>query len=828
MNPRRVACAHCGLPTTSETEPAFCCSGCETVYHAIHHAGLSQYYDLGNGERTPPSSKTDAAFDSSAFQDSIRILPDGTCETALFIDGVHCAACVWLVERMPTALDGVVESRLNLSRGRLEIRWSPDQVSMPTVAQWLSQFGYSAHPMHRADDARGSAERKSLFKIGAAWALAANVMLLAISLYAGLDTGVEADLAMAARWASMLLTAISVFWAGGEFYRRAWASLRPFRGLHHLSIDVPITLGIWAGFTHSVWVTLFSTGEIWFDSIAVLIAALLTARWLQRRGTRMATESAQRLLSLLPSTARRLAEGSVEEVPVASLCVNDLLEIRAGDVIPADAIVVEGRSALHRAIITGESRAEDVEVGAPVSAGETNVSAPIIVRVTAAGQDSRLGKILSWVESATIRRAPVVQKADQLSGWFVLGVLVAAALTFLAWYPTHPELALSHTIALLVISCPCALGMATPLALTVAMGKAARKGIFIKYDDVLERLEAVDVVVFDKTGTLTHGKLEVASIVGENTALRLAAALEIQSTHPVARAICDWVRVHPAGTQLDTDAGIPANRPQVERATDVTEIAGNGMRGMVEGHLVQVGRPAWLGVDDSELVAFVANGQSPVVVAVDGKVVALIGVGDVIRTESLSVLDALRAAGRRPVILSGDHSKIAAAVGGALGFAPEDVLGDQSPEAKLAYIQGLQASGATVAMIGDGVNDAASLSIADVGIAVEGGTDLNLVAADVFLTRAGLEPLNGLFDVSRVAMKTVHRNLGISLVYNAVTMTMAAFGLVTPLFAAILMPLSSLVVVFSSLVQTTSPRESSKAPDTTALGRPTALFQAKE
>jgi Cu2+-exporting ATPase len=458
--------------------------------------------------------------------------------------------------------------------------------------------------------------------------------------------------------------------------------------------------------------------------------------------------------------------------------------------------------------------------------------------VTAAGKDSRLGKILSWVESATIRRAPVVQKADRLSGWFVLGVLVAAALTFVAWYPTHPELALSHTIALLVISCPCALGMATPLALTVAMGKAARKGIFIKYDDVLERLESVDVVVFDKTGTLTHGKLEVASIVGDSAALRLAAAVEMQSTHPVARAICDWAYGHPARMGLDTNADIPPTHrredsadirpPQSERATDVTEIPGTGMRGTVEGHLVEVGRPAWLGVDDSELVAFVANGQSPVAVSVDGKVVALLGVGDVIRTESLSVLNTLRAAGRRPVILSGDHSQIAAAVGDALGFAPEDVLGDQSPEAKLAYIQGLQASGATVAMIGDGVNDAASLSIADVGIAVEGGTDLNLVAADVFLTRSGLEPLNGLFDVSRIAMKTVHRNLGISLVYNAVTMTMAAFGLVTPLFAAILMPLSSLVVVFSSLVQKTSPQESSKAPAKAAPGRPTALFQDKE
>ncbi|MEZ4461722.1 MAG: heavy metal translocating P-type ATPase [bacterium] len=792
---KTVPCAHCGQKTTSDADPAFCCSGCETVYHTIHSAGFAQYYELGRGERAPSAVKTDAAFDSDTFKDSIRTLPDGTCEAALFVDGVHCAACVWLVERMPTAVEGVVESRLNMSRGRLELRWQPDKVSVPDMAVWLTQFGYSAHPLHRADAARGTAERQSLFRIGVAWTVAMNVMLMAVALYSGLDTSLETGLATAARWASMGLAAISVFWAGSEFYRRAWASMRPFRGLQHLSIDVPITIGIWAGFLHSVWATVSGNGEVWFDSISVLIAALLSARWLQRRGTRMATESAQRLLALLPSTARRVDGDEVIEVPVASLAAGHVVEVRAGDVVPADGIVVQGHSALHRAVITGESRPEDVTEGSLVSAGETNVSAPILLRVTAAGPESRLGKILSWVESATVRRAPVVQKADWLSGWFVLAVLLASLITFIAWSFIDTGLALEHTIALLVISCPCALGMATPLALTVAMGRAARKGIFIKYDDVLERMEQVDVVVFDKTGTLTHGVLEVAAVVGAREAVLMAAAVEAQSTHPVARALVSYAQSSGQGA---------------ERAQDVTEVAGSGMSGIVKGRFVEVGRPAWLGVDEAELAPFVANGQSPVAIRIDGEVVALLGVGDVIRDESASVLNVLRARGARPVILSGDHPEVAASVGATLGFAAADVMGGQSPEQKLAYIEHLREQGHVVAMIGDGVNDAASLSAADVGIAIQGGTDLNLVAADVFLTRSGLEPLQHLFGVSDAALQTVRRNLGISLIYNVITITLAALGFVTPLLAAVLMPISSLVVVFSSLVQRSATRPEAK------------------
>lgn len=793
-------CVHCGQITTSPGELAFCCSGCEAVYHAIHGAGLAQYYDLGGGQRYEASGKTDAAFDSETFKDSIRTLPDGSCETALFVDGVHCAACVWLVERMPAVVDGVVESRLNLSRGRLELRWRPETIDVPEVAKWLTQFGYTAHPMHRAEAARGTAERQSLFRIGVAWSVAMNVMLIAVALYSGLDTSLETDLALAARWASMLLTAISVLWCGAEFYRRAWASMRPFRGIQHLSIDVPITIGIWAGFLHSVWATVTGSGEVWFDSISVLIAALLSARWLQRRGTRMATESAQRLLALLPSTARRVDGDNIVEVPVASLAAADIVEIRAGDVVPADGVVVQGRSAMHRAIITGESRPEDVQEGSVLSAGETNVSAPILLRVTAAGADSRLGKILSWVESATIRRAPVVQKADSLSGWFVLAVLLAALATFVAWSFVDVGLALEHTIALLVISCPCALGMATPLALTVAMGRAARKGIFIKYDDVLERMEQVDVVVFDKTGTLTHGVLEVAAVVGDRDALRLAAAVEAQSTHPIARAIARSASAGSAGAARATSV------VHVGRATDVTEVSGCGMTGHVNGHFVEVGRPGWLGVEDEQIAPFLANGQSPVAIRIDGHVAALLGVGDVIRDESAAVLAHLRSRGCRPVILSGDHPDVAASVGKSLGFAPDDVLGGQPPEAKLAFIEDLRQQGKIVAMIGDGVNDAASLSAADVGIAIQGGTDLNLIAADVFLTRAGLTPLDDLFTLSDTALKTIRRNLGISLVYNAITISLAAAGFVTPLLAAVLMPISSLVVVFSSLMQRTQPR----------------------
>lgn len=796
---KTVPCAHCGEPSRPrDDEVSFCCTGCEAVYHAIRTSGLDHFYTLRGSSDGRPAvvDASVSSLDHPEFLERITHNEDGTCEGEVYLDGVHCAGCVWLVERMPRALDGVVEARLNLSRARLRLRWDPEATGLDAIAQWLTRFGYVPHPVDEERSGRHSfAERRMLIRVGIGWALAANIMLLAISLYAGLGEGVDENLAVAAKWASMIMCALSIGYGGREFLSRAWASIANWSGFGRLSVDVPISLGILVGFAHSSWATITGQGEIWFDSIAVLIAALLTARWLQMRGRRHASDAAERLLKVLPSRALRCTEDGVEEIEASALKPGDLIEVPMGDVIPADGIVVEGTSSLHRAILTGESRPEKVGIEDRVHAGETNLSNRLLIRVLAAGEKSRIGQLHAWIEDASNNRAPVVQLADRLSGAFVVFVLVSALATFVTWTViADVTMATRFTVALLVISCPCALGMATPLALTVGMGRAARQGIFIKHDDVVEVLRDVEVVVFDKTGTLTQGRMSLVDVSEvDPEVLRGVAALEAKSRHPIARAFDPW---------FEESAVEPGS---------FSEHAGKGVEGVVEGRRVRVGRPDWLGADGDAVSRVTAHGHTPLAIEVAGRIVGVVGVGDALRPEAMEVVEQLRQRGVRPVLLSGDHVDVVDATARLLGIASEDAHGAQTPEMKLAFVTELKRESKTVAMVGDGVNDSAALQASDVGVAVHGGSDLNLVAADIFMTRPGILSILQLFTGADGIMRVVRRNLMGSATYNVVGISLAALGFVSPLFAAVAMPISSLAVVFSSLVQ--APFEDTSAQD---------------
>lgn len=772
-------CAHCGQPCESSgNELSFCCTGCETVYHAIHDAGLERYYDLRGGDELPPLAGEYSQLENPQIMEQVRRNDDGTCEIDLYLDGVHCAGCVWIVEKMPQAMDGVIDARLNLSRARLTVRWFPEQVELKQMGTWLSRFGYSAHPLDGLRQHGNANENKMLLRLGVTWALAANVMLLAITLYSGLETGLEAGLREGARWLSLVLSAAAVFYGGQEFMRRAWASIVPWSGLHRLSVDVPITLGVLAGWFYSFYATLVGGGEVWFDSITVLIAALLTARYLQVRGRRHAGDAAERLLHLLPNTAHRVDADAILDVSTRDLKAGDILEVRLGEIVPVDGEVVDGMSLINRAAITGESRPEKITIGDLVSAGETVVSAVIRVRAAAVGEQTRVGRLMAWVESASHNRAPVVQMADRLSGWFVVAVLVASALTFGLWSLVSVEVAVAHTVALLVISCPCALGMATPLALTVGMGRAARRGIFIKHDDVLESLDKVEVMIFDKTGTLTQNATRIVAVEGDSDALEMAAALEAKSTHPIAAAF--------------------VMRPKDAVVEEVHEVSGSGIEGRVNGKWVRVGRPDWLGSSEDHTALMVRQCLTPVAIEVDGQVMAVVGIGDPLRPESESVIAGLHHRGIKTILLSGDHPEIVEQVAKSLGIS--EAYGAQTPESKLQFVTEARSRG-VVAMVGDGINDASALQAADIGIAVHGGSDLNLIAADIFLTRPGLHAVMELVEGAENVMQVVRRNLAGSSIYNVVGMALAGFGLVNPLVAAVAMPVSSLSVVVSSLLQ---------------------------
>lgn len=796
-------CAHCGLPVG--TKPAWsgageacCCTGCAVVRDALAAAGFDGTYDRLReiapsarpaGRPQAPEALALAELDRPGFVEATRPLDGGLREVDLYVDGVHCAACVWLVERLPYEVEGVREARLDLARARLTVAFDP-AAKLSEAARWLARFGYAVRPSRPEAGTASDAERALLVRAGVAWALAGNVMLVAFALYSGLESG---GLATAARWFSLALAVPAVAYGAAPFFQRAWASVRlaaRARDLRRLHLDTPISLGIAVGFGQSAWATVTGRGDVWFDSIAVLIAALLTARWLQLRSRRLAAEASDRLLALVPRVARRVGDGGrAEVVEVDALRLGDLVEVPAGEVLPVDGVVETGASRIDRAALTGEARPEPVAEGGLVEAGTTNLSAPLRVRVRAVGEATRVGRLLAWVEKGEVRRAPVVLWADRVGGHFVLGVLALAALTAALWAWLDPAQLPAHLTALLVITCPCALGMATPLALAVAQGRAARAGLFVKSDEAVQRLTEVDTVVLDKTGTLTEGRMELAAWAGDEAALDLAATLDALATHPVADAL---VRARGVGPG---------------RVADVEAVAGQGVRGCVDGVPVAVGRPAWIAASAGPLPAdwqralagWAAAGHTPVAVAVEGRPAAAFAVGDRLRPDAAGLVRRLQAEGVEVRLLSGDHPATVAAVAHALGV--EAARGGVSPEAKREAVAALQAGGRVVLMVGDGVNDAAALRQADVGAAVGGGTTAALVAADLFLTRRGLAPLRDALDGADAAMRTVRRLLALSLGYNVVGAAAAVAGLVTPLVAAAAMPISSLAVVGLALLQ---------------------------
>ena len=809
-----ATCAHCGLPAGPAPSgagdgapvaeaPAFCCVGCSIVYEALRGAGLADGYYRARrlGEARPAksvrASPEAAALDTPGFLErETTAVTGGGRRVTLALDGVHCAACVWLVERLPFEMDGVQAARLDLARGRLSLTFDPLRVRLSDVAAWLARFGYEARALRRDGTARNdAAERRLLVRVGVAWALAGNAMLLAFALYSGLDladasTEGTGALAAGARWTSALLATASMAVAGPEFFRRAWASLRQAaraRSVARLHMDLPIALGIAGGYAYSLWATLAGRGDVWFDSLMVLMAALLTARYLQLRARRLAGDASERLLALVPPLARRLnAAGSVETVEAATLVAGEHVEVLPGEVVPVDGVVESGRSALDRAILTGESRPEVAGAGTAVEAGTTNLTARLVVRVAAAGENTRVGRLLAYVREGDAARAPAALMADRIAGAFVAFVIVVAALALGFGGAGSVE----RAVAVLVIACPCALGMATPLAFAVAAGRAARAGIFVKREDVFELLPRATAVVLDKTGTLTEGRMVLAAWAGESDAVALAAALERGHAHPIARALAD---ARPDARALPDAAGVEAE-------------AGNGLSGWVGARHVRAGRPGWHARpdDDADLTAalerYAADGLTPVAVRLDGRLAAALGVGDRLRAEASALVARLVAEGRAVYLLSGDHPDVVARVAAALGLPPERARGGVSPEAKREAVAALAARG-TVVMVGDGVNDAAALGAAHVGVAVGGGTMASQMAAGVFAVRPGLAPIVALFDGSRRVVRTVRAGLALSLLYNVAGAIAALFGYVTPLVAAVAMPLSSLAVITLALTQ---------------------------
>ncbi|HET9991872.1 MAG TPA: cation-translocating P-type ATPase, partial [Kofleriaceae bacterium] len=495
--------------------------------------------------------------------------------------------------------------------------------------------------------------------------------------------------------------------------------------------------------------------------------------------------AAEMLLALTPSRARRIAaDGTIAEVSIEAIEVNDRLAVRAGETIPIDGVIYAGTSAIDAGLLTGESRPVDVGPGDRVHAGTVNVAGPLELVATAVGEDTRVGALVTKITALATRRAPIERLVDRIAGRFVTIVTLAAAIVFALWSLASPALGAEHAMALLIVTCPCALALATPLAVTVALGRAARCGILVKGADALERLATPGTLYIDKTGTLTEGRLAIATWLGDLDARPLAAAIEAGSAHPIARAFA-----------VD-DA--PA-------ATEVREELGHGIAGIVDGHRVLVGAPGWIRtrcVRHQEVDGWIADvarrGETPIAIAVDNRIVAVAGLADPVRGDARSALASLAQLGWQVEVLSGDDPRVVAIVGQELGLAAARCSGAMSPENKLARIESARTRG-PVAMVGDGVNDAAAIAAATCGIAVSGAAEVAIEAADVYLRSPSIEAIAATARGAVATLATIRRSLKISLAYNLTAGTLAAVGLIHPLLAAVLMPASSLTVLASSL-----------------------------
>jgi Cu2+-exporting ATPase len=796
-------CFHCGLPVPPDTHyqveidgtsRPMCCAGCEAVAHAIVDSGLGDFYryrteNAPTGQIVPDFLRQAQAYDHPEVQKSfVHVEPGNIREASLILEGITCAACIWLNERHLATIPGILEVNVNYATHRARIRWDGSRLKLSQILQAVHDIGYVAHPYDPSHQERlqENERKQQLKRIGIAGVLGMQVMILAVALYTGDWYGMEAGFRRFFYWISLGLTTPVLLFAARPFFTAAWRDLRHWQA----GMDVPVSLGISIAFAGSLWSTWQGHGHVYYDSVVMFVFFLLGARYFELVARMRSAEATRSLVHATPAMATRLTDGDEEQVPVGELKAGDLVLVRPGETVPADGRVREGRASVDEAILTGESRPLPKAAGDAIVGGSIVMDSPVTIATTRVGEDTVLAGIVRLLERAQAEKPRVARLADRAASVFVLAVLTIAAATATWWAWHDPGRVLAITVSVLVVTCPCALSLATPAALTAGTGALARLGLLATRGHALEAMARSTVVVFDKTGTLTEGRLRLLETrtpgdVSAERARAIAAALEARSEHPIAAAL---------------------RNPAVRSADDIVSTPGGGIRGRVEDEpwylgsrdfvASATGHPIAPTEDENRTLVWLANRNG---------LQAIFVLGDRTRPGAAELVHALQDGGRRVFLLSGDHEQATRSLAHDLGI--DHVKWELGPEQKLEQIRKLQQQGEQVAMVGDGVNDAPVLAGAHVSIAMGTGTQLAAASADMILLSPSLSQISRGFDVAQRTLNIIRQNLLWAVLYNVIALPLAVVGLVAPWMAAVGMSASSFLVVANALRLTRGARE---------------------
>ncbi|MGX9864365.1 heavy metal translocating P-type ATPase [Pseudomonas moraviensis] len=796
-----LACYHCALPVPSGSRftavvlgqaREFCCPGCQAVAEAIVAGGLESYYqhrsEASANPEALPVQLTDelALYDRADVQQPFVRHEGDLAETTLLMEGISCAACGWLIEKHLRTLPAVAEARLNLSNHRLHVRWADAQLPLSQILAELRHIGYAAHPYHadRASEQLASENRLALRQLGVAGLLWFQAMMATMATWPEFNIDLSPELHTILRWVALFLTTPIVFYSCAPFFKGAMRDLRT----RHLTMDVSVSLAIGSAYIAGIWTSITGVGELYFDAVGMFALFLLAGRYLERRARERTAAATAQLVNLLPASCLRLdSNGQSERILLSELRLGERILVQPGSILPADGKIIDGQSSIDESLLTGEYLPQPRALGDAVTAGTLNVEGALTVEVQALGQDTRLSAIVRLLDRAQAEKPRLAEIADRAAQWFLLLSLIAAAAIGLLWWQLDSSRAFWIVLAMLVATCPCALSLATPTALTAATGTLHKLGLLLTRGHVLEGLNQIDTVIFDKTGTLTEGRLVLRSIrplgaLDSEQCLSLAAALENRSEHPIARA---FGRAPLAAEEVHSSPGLGLEGVVGERRLRI---------GQAQFACALSGAPLPSMPDEAGQWLLLADTHGPL---------AWLVLDDRLRDDAPTLLAACKARGWRTLLLSGDSSPMVASVAAELGI--DEARGGLRPDDKLQVLQQLHKEGRKVLMLGDGVNDVPVLAAADISVAMGSATDLAKTSADAVLLSNRLGALVQAFTLARRTRRVIIENLLWAALYNGLMLPFAALGWITPVWAAVGMSISSLTVVLNALRLTRLP-----------------------